>query len=186
MAAIRSGLPMLGACMLVLLVPGSTFAAESKVNPTAIWYAETFHVSVEEAESRFAKEDYAGEVGHLIETGSPETFAGIWIEHEPVFRVVVRFVGDAKAQLAKYTQDPLFVPETAPRPYKLLVEAQNSIARQLAEHGFDFESDIDLKKSEVTLYVRNPAKVKKRFSESFAKWPFIRVCKANGFPEPLD
>ena len=42
------------------------------------------------------KEKYIGEVGNRIETGSPETFAGIWIEHKPVFRAVVRFVGMQK------------------------------------------------------------------------------------------
>jgi hypothetical protein len=181
--AFASRWPIVGACLLCLLTHGSTCAGESNVDPGIVWYAKTYRVSIEEAKWRLSKEQYVGEMGNRIEAGSPDTFGGIWIEHEPVFRVVVRFVGDAKGQLAKYTQDPLFVAEPAPRTYRLLLEAQNTIAKQLAEHGFDFESGVDLKKSEVTLCVRNPAKVKKRFAESFAKWPFIRVCKANGFVE---
>jgi hypothetical protein len=125
-------------------------------------------------------------MGRRIEADSPETFAGIWIEHEPVFRVVVRFVGDAKAQLAKYTQDPLFVPQTAPRSYEVLVAAQRDIAERLAKDGIDFTSGIDIKKSEITLYVQDPAMVLRKYAVIFTVSPFIRVYKGGESVELTD
>ena len=180
------------ACLLLILIAGLQAAAPSQAaqakdevfGPGVLDYANTYGVTIEEAEWRLSKEKYIGEVGNRIETGSPETFAGIWIEHEPVFRAVVRFVGDAKAQLAKYTQDPLFVPQTAPRSYEVLIAAQADIADRLAKDGIDFESGIDLKKSEVTLYVRDPAMVLKKFAAAFRASPFIRVYKSNSFVVP--
>jgi hypothetical protein len=175
------------ACVLLILIAGLQTVAPSQaapakdeaVNPGIVEYARTYGVSIEEARWRLSKEKYIGEVGHRIETGSPETFAGIWIEHKPVFRAVVRFVGDAKAQLSKYTQDPLFVPQVAPRSYEVLVAVQADIAQRLANDGIDFESDIDIKKSEITLYVRDPALVLKKYALVFRVSPFIRVYKTN-------
>ena len=180
------------ACLLLILIAGLQAAAPSQAaqakdevfGPGVLDYANTYGVTIEEAEWRLSKEKYIGEVGNRIETGSPETFAGIWIEHKPVFRAVVRFVGDAKAQLAKYTQDPLFVPQTAPRSYEVLVAAQEDIAQRLADDGIDFESDIDLKKSEITLWVRDPAMVMRKYAVVFRASPFIHVYKTNGFVVP--
>ena len=180
------------ACLLLILIAGLQAAASSQaapakdadISPGVLEYARTYGVTSAEAKYRLSKEKYIGEMGNRMETGSPETFAGIWIEHKPAFRVVVRFVGDAKAQLAKYTQDPLFVPQTAPRSYKVLVAAQTDIAERLAKDGFDFESNIDLKNSGVIFYVRNPAMVLKKYAVVFRASPFIRVYKSNSFVEP--
>lgn len=170
---------------LLCAVPSQAAPAkDAEINPGIMEYARTYGVSVDEAEWRLSKEKYIGEIGQQIEEGSPETFAGIWIEHKPVFRVVVRFVGDAKTQLAKYTKDPLFVPQTAPRSYEVLVAAQADIADRLAKAGIDFESNIDLKNSEITLYVRDPAMVLRKYAAVFRVSPFIRLYKSNSFVEP--
>lgn len=171
------------AILLGVLLPGAAITQNTKIDPGIMEYARTYGVSLDEAKSRISKEDYAFEVGRRIEVNSPKTFAGIYIEHEPVFRVVVKFVGDAKTQLTKYTQDPLFVPQTAPRSLEVLLAAQADIADQLAKHGIDFTSGIDLKKSEVTLYVQDPAAVRRQFAIAFSVSPFIRVYKGSGSTE---
>jgi hypothetical protein len=95
-------------------------------------------------------------------------------------------VGDAKAQLARYTQDPLFVPQAAPRSYEALVAAQEDIAQRLANDGIDFESDIDLKKSEIKLWVRDPPMVLRKYAVIFMVSPFIRVYKGGESVELTD
>jgi hypothetical protein len=170
--------------LLGVAAPQAALAKDAGTNPGVVEYARTYGVTIEEARWRLSKEDYASEVTGRIEAESPTTFAGSWIEHKPVFRVVVRFVGDAKAQLAKYTQDPLFVPQTAPRSYEVLVAAQADIADRLAKDGIDFESNIDLMNSEITLYVRDPAMVLRKFAVVFRASPFIRLYKSNSFVEP--
>jgi hypothetical protein len=132
-------------------------AAKKDFGPVTIDYAQTYGVSLEEAQWRLSKEDYAAEITKRIEVASPETFSGSYIEHKPVFQVIVQFVGDAKTQLAKYTLDPLFVPRRAPRALEVLVAAQADIVDQLRRQKIDFTSTIDIKKSEVTLFVKNPA-----------------------------
>ena len=176
------------ACLLLVLIAGLQVAVPSQAapsenkkpdyGPVTIDYAHTYGVSLEEAEWRLSRSKYIAAMGHRIEADSPRTFAGIWIEHKPVFRAVVRFVGDAKAQLAKYTQDPLFVPQASPRSYEVLIAAQADIAERLAKDGIDFTSGIDLKKSEVTLYVQDPAMVLRKYAVIFAVSPFIRVYKS--------
>jgi len=44
------------------------------------------------------------------------TFAGLWIQHQPTYGVVVAFTRDAAKTLAKYTKDPLFIPFDRPGP----------------------------------------------------------------------
>jgi hypothetical protein len=182
------------ACLLAILIAGLQVAALSQaapvkaeaINPGTVEYARTYGVPIEEANWRLSKLKYIGEMGNRIESGSPSTFAGFWIEHKPVFRVVVQFVGDAKAQLARYTQDPLFVPQAAPRSYEALVAAQEDIAQRLANDGIDFESDIDLKKSEIKLWVRDPAMVLRKYAVIFTVSPFIRVYKGGESVELTD
>ena len=177
------------AYLLLILIAGLQVAAPTRaasgnevdIDPDTVYYARTYGISPEEAELRLSKSGYIAETGHRIEAGSPETFAGIWIEHKPVFRAVVRFVGDAKAQLAKYTQDPLFVPMTAPRSLEVLHAARDDIVEQLHRNGIEYLANIDLKNSEVILYVRDPARVMKQFALAFKVSPFIRVRKTSGF-----
>ena len=82
--------------------------------------------------------------GNRIETGSPETFAGVWIEHKPVFRAVVRS-WDAKHN-GRSTQDPLFVPQTA-RSYEVLVAAQKKISLKDSQMTESTSSRISISKS---------------------------------------
>ena len=177
------------ACLLLILIAGLQVAVpsqaapanEADIDPAVIYYSRTYHVSTEEAQLRLSKEGYIAEIGRRIETSSPETFAGIYIEHQPVYRVVVRFVGDAKAQLEKYTQDPLFVPMSAPRSLEVMRAAQEDMVEQLRKNGIEYLSQIDLRNSEVVLFVRDPARVMREFALALKVSPFIRVRKTNGF-----
>jgi hypothetical protein len=159
-------------------------AKEASIDPGIVEYARMYNVSITEAETRNAKVSYIAKLRNKMEVESPGTFAGLYIEHEPAFRVVVRFVGDARTQVEKYTQDPLFVPQTAPRSLEVLLAAQADIADQLVKNKIDFMSRIDLKKSEVTLFVKDPIKVGNQFSLALKVSPFIRILKTRGFIEP--
>lgn len=98
-------------------------------------YARTYCVSVEEAERRMAiqlrdavgpktepgrpptpPQDSIGAVNAALQEREAATFAGLWIQHQPEYRVVVAFTRDAAATLARYTKDPLFKPVNRPGP----------------------------------------------------------------------
>jgi hypothetical protein len=54
--------------------------------------------------------DSIGAIQTAMHTKETATFAGLWIEHQPNYRVVVAFTRGGAKTLAKYTRDPLFVP----------------------------------------------------------------------------
>lgn len=119
------------------------------------YYARAYCVSVEEAERRMALQN-AGAVGPQTEPGPPpgppsdsigwlnqrlqeqesDTLAGLWIRHQPDYRVMVAFTRDGASTLAKYTSDPLFLAVNRPGPtLKEGREKQQSLVEDLNRLG---------------------------------------------------
>lgn len=63
---------------------------EGAIAIDAHWYAERFGVSHEEAVHRLRLQGAIGELDSALRS-ERRTFAGLWIEHEPVFQIVVAF-----------------------------------------------------------------------------------------------
>lgn len=74
---------------------------ETTLNPDAAAYAEDQGISLEEANERLALQDEIGELGAVLEANEADTFAGLWIQYEPEYRVVVAFVGDAGEEVIR-------------------------------------------------------------------------------------
>ncbi|MEH6759220.1 MAG: hypothetical protein V7676_17185 [Parasphingorhabdus sp.] len=126
---------------------------------TAI-YARSYCVSVEEAHRRIELQ-LRGSIGPRTEPGpppvpdapdanigaiqgtlhqnEPDTFAGLWIQHEPTYGVVVAFTRDATTTLAKYTSDPLYIPVERPGPTVIELRAtQKRIADEMIRLGINW------------------------------------------------
>lgn len=71
------------------------------LNPDAQAYADAFGISLEEANERLALQNSIGELGAVLEANEAESFAGLWIEHEPAYKVVVAFVGDESEEVIR-------------------------------------------------------------------------------------
>jgi hypothetical protein len=178
---ITSLMKMAGVLILGLLVMPSLSGAQDKSPGLGtLNYAKTYKTSVAEAERRLEKTDYIFSMQRIFREGSPDTFAGLYIEHEPVYRVVVMFVGDARSQFSDYTLDPLFVPKSAPRSLELLESVQKEIGVQLARANIEFVSGIDVKNSRIDLSVKNPQEVAKRLAKLISVANFIRIRKGTG------
>ncbi|HEY0165164.1 MAG TPA: hypothetical protein VGB39_07300, partial [Sphingomicrobium sp.] len=120
-------------------------------------YASRYNVSYEEARRRLKFQTQGGELDARLAEQEKETFGGLYIEHEPAFRVVVKFTGTkAASTLAKYTQDPAYVPAVAETAYSTLLDIQNSLASTLKPLNIKAWTDIDIKTSRVKLYVPDP------------------------------
>ena len=123
-------------------------------------YARAYCVSVKEAERRMAIQ-LRGSVGPKARPGRPArppeesigalngtlqekeagTFAGLWIEHQPDYRVVVAFTRNAAATLAKYTKDPLFRPLDRPGPTLVELRAtQDRLIKEFTARGYRWSS----------------------------------------------
>lgn len=75
-------------------------------------------------------------LSQALERNQAATFAGIWIQHQPTYRVVVAFTRDAAATLGKYTRDPVFVPLERPGPPLAELRAtRERLSRELARFG---------------------------------------------------
>lgn len=120
-------------------------------------YARAYCVSVKEAERRMEIQ-LRGSIGPREEPGprpegppdadpgslqvllrdkEPDTFAGLWIQHQPTYGVAVAFTRNAAATLAKYTSDPIYIPVERPGPTLIeLRAAQDRIVNDLIRLGF--------------------------------------------------
>jgi hypothetical protein len=123
-------------------------------------YARAYCVPVEEAERRMAiqlrdavgsktepgpppapPQDSIGAVAQALGEKEAATFAGLWIQHQPRYRVVVAFTSNAAKTLAKYTRDALFEPLDRPGPTLAeLTETQERLTRIFTERGFRWAS----------------------------------------------
>jgi len=105
------------------------------------YYARDYCVTLAEAERRMAIQGshVAGTLMQRVAAGEPSTFAGLWFEHQPEYRVKVAFTRDAAATLARYTSDPLFVPVDRPGPTLIELRAETErVARDLETIGSRF------------------------------------------------
>ncbi|HVL77702.1 MAG TPA: hypothetical protein VM346_00265 [Sphingomicrobium sp.] len=120
-----------------------------------IWYSRENCVSLAEARRRMdiqlrdsigpetepggpppAPPDSIGGLSRALEQKEAATFAGMWIEHQPAYRVVVAFARDAAATLRQYTSDPLFVPLERPGPTQAELRAtRERVSRELDRLG---------------------------------------------------
>lgn len=74
--------------------------------PDAEAYAKAFNVDVDEALRRLLLQDKIAALNTLLQSKESSTFAGLWIEHTPTFRVVVQLTQGNKDSILKYVQDP--------------------------------------------------------------------------------
>ena len=122
------------------------------------WYARAYCVSLEEAQRRMEIQN-RGAIGPRTEPGprpdtapdadpgslqvmlmekEPDTFAGLWIQHEPTYGVAVAFTRDAAATLAKYTIDPIYIPLERPGPTLIELRAtQDRMVELLQQMGIN-------------------------------------------------
>lgn len=102
------------------------------------WYAREQCVPMSEARRRMNLQTIAPSptLVEAIKTNEAATFAGLWIQHQPTYGVVVAFTRDAAKTLAKYTRDPLYKPFDRPAASERdLEEARLRIGRELARFG---------------------------------------------------
>ena len=68
--------------------------------------AQATRTAVAEAiRSATLQQDAAGILGAALEQYEAETFAGLWLQHEPEYRVVVAFTRDGEKTIRPYVAD---------------------------------------------------------------------------------
>lgn len=132
--------------------PARDAASADAADSDAPAYAESYGVSADEAERRLAAQE---DVGRLQEAMRDDpAFGGLYIEHEPRFRVVVLFVTEPEKNLARYTRDPLYEAAQAQYSLRTLEEGQRQLGEELERENIHFKStSVDVKRNRVVLEV---------------------------------
>ena len=120
-------------------------------------YAAHHGVSLEQAQNRFTLQRLAGELNAVLSDREGRTFAGLWIEHTPQFRVVVQFTRDAQETIARHIQNDdlaeVLEVRTADVSLAELREAQSAAMEAIGSANIPIESGIDIKAGRVKVYV---------------------------------
>lgn len=153
-------------------------------------YASDYGVTLKEANRRLKlQESYIGELSAKLEANEKDTFAGLWVEHEPEFRIFTRFTKDGAAKIRSYTKGSPLENLVKVKPAKsTLVElkaAEYKAARGLESEGISADSAIDVKENEVETFVAETAEVNEiRSSENIRLPKQTTVVKVPKLSQP--
>ena len=151
---------MLAMTSVVALVAFSGTAlaqGDSGASRMAEAYARANGISPSEASARLDDQKKAGKLRARLEAAEPDTFAGLYVEHTPKFRVVARFKGNARATIAKLNPEIPVEVEDAASSLKELRTVQDETYSDLKSNGIESASQISEKDGSVEFFVEDPS-----------------------------
>ncbi len=119
-------------------------------------YAQTYGVSLAEALHRLELQESIGALNAELAAQEPNTFAGLWIEHQPAYRVVAAFTQDGDAILRRHARGPLASLATARSASLTLPQLQAAQQAAIADaraQGIRVEAGINVKENRAETYV---------------------------------
>lgn len=122
-------------------------------------YATEYNVSLSEAVRRLRAQEEQGATVSRLREANPDRFAGLWLEHQPQFRLVVRLTGDAPAgtefqSVAAGSPTPVaFVTGAAATESQVLGRIQASLPRFSAVFPGLQGTDQDVRNGDIVLTV---------------------------------
>ncbi len=151
----------------------------SPADPIIQNYVEAYGVSADEAARRVNYFQKTADLQVRLEAEEPIRFGGLYIEHTPTFRVVVKLVGGAGQLLARYTTDPVFVAEKAPFPLKALRNKQAALLKRLGQDEPVFGTDIDIRSGRVKLFIPNPERARVKLKGANVAEEDVDIVQSN-------
>ena len=155
----------------------------------AQYYANDFGVSVDEAVCRLSLQGKVGPLGAALRSREPDTYAGLWIHHEPDFGVTVLFTENPEATLAPYVIDhPLqgiIKARKAEASLRYLEQAQTRAHALARGTGIPVESGINIPENRVELYVIDVKGFNRALKDAGLRLPdHVKVIKVAGHSRP--
>ena len=105
---------------VLILLPSPAEVRDAKV------YAADQGIGLDEALRRLRQQHAIGGLGAKLAGNERDTFAGLWIQHQPEFRVIVQFTRDGEKTLRPYIEN---------EPWAGIIEVRTASAT-LAELGY--------------------------------------------------
>ena len=148
---------------ILAICPSFPMFAQKVGGADAESYARDVGVDVEEAVRRFSLQALAGDLDALLADRETSTYAGLWIQHAPKYRVITQFTSNGPKDITQYLAagSPLVsvievrVVETS---YERLILTQKLLL--LALRGMKYNLDINIPANRVEVYVLDEAAIK--------------------------
>ena len=173
--------------------PASTFQGLSESDPLvqdARVYAADQGVGLEEAVHRLELQDAVGKLEAELTEKERDTFAGLWIQHQPEFGVVVRLTRGGSEAVRPYVEGgPLANIVEVRSASATLVQLGAAQGRATSlTNGLDVRADsaIDVKDNRAELYVTDPAGLEEALSRANVRLPSeVHVVEQDGLSHPV-
>lgn len=154
--------------------------------PAGKFYAARYGVDLKEAIYRLQIQENIAQLGAQLQEKEPDTFAGLWIQHEPTYRVIVQFTHDGTKIIQPYLQGIAFANlieiRTAATSLRTLSTIyEENVAKKINDLKLDANSAVNVVDNRVDIYVVNPTEV---------DWnvlitdEHVRVVKVDQLPTP--
>jgi hypothetical protein len=154
--------------MIVTLLVVSACAAGASAGPPvsdgllqdAEIYAEDRDIPLEEAIRQLRLQDPIGELNAVLQEREADVFGGLWIQHEPDYRVIVLVTGDSERIRRRYVAGGPLEGEVEIREAEATLEeleaAQTATMRILGVIGSRADSGIKVEENCVSVFVADP------------------------------
>ncbi len=123
--------------------------------------ATSLGISVDEAMGRFQQQPGIGELNAALASREAGTFAGLWIQQEPAYRVVVAFTRNGEQTIQRYIANTSFANivevRTARASLVELTNAQQEAMELMSRLGLSVASSTNIQENRVELFVTDRA-----------------------------
>jgi hypothetical protein len=143
-----------------------------EANPDAEAYAERMGLNLDEVNRQFRISESVGTLQADLIANESDTFAGLWIQRSPEFRVVILFTGNAHKTIKPYLEKEYMTEELADvldvRKAKVslaeLEQVNTELYSSLSDLRIRFELELDMLENNIKLGVGEEDKANFDFS----------------------
>jgi len=163
--------------------------AEEALRRDSQEYASHFGVDLDEAVHRLKLQRPAGDLGAELAAKERDTFAGLWIQHTPEFRIIVQFSHDGEETIRAYIENgplaDIVEVRTANVSLAELEAAQAAAGLAIRELGIPVNSGINVFENRVELYVTERARFDAALREANIQLPdYVKVITVGELSTP--
>ncbi len=153
-------------------------------------YASMNNVSLEEAVRRLKLQNEIGNLNARLSENEKETFAGLWIEHQPNYRVIVRLTQIVESIILPYVENSqlenIIDFSSAETSLQKLEESQSQITQICNKLGILCNSSINIKENFVELYVTDSTYLETTLQAAQTQLPAnIQVVEVSELPREV-
>lgn len=152
-------------------------------------YAWSMNITIEQAMDRQTIRDSFDGVQPALMGNEADTFYGMWIQHEPEYKIVIAFTRDGETTVKKYVSAyQMHFVELRTFRYTLneLLAGQRKVGDALNNLGIRFQGGPRVKENTVIFEVTDRAPIDRAIAEGMVVLPdFVRIEVVNSLAEPV-